>query len=79
MVPLAHAQLITHRDISYAIAKTIAEMAIGQMKEARFARFNDAIVRRLLKKNPDKNYSKAAGELIMRVSQLRAEQKVAQN
>ena len=27
VVPLAHAQLITHRDISYAIAKTIAEMA----------------------------------------------------
>jgi len=27
VVPLAHAQLITHRDISYAIAKTMAEMA----------------------------------------------------
>ena len=32
MVPLAHAQLITHRDISYAIAKTIAEMAIDSRK-----------------------------------------------
>jgi hypothetical protein len=26
---LAHAQLLTHRDLSYAIAKTIAETAIG--------------------------------------------------
>ena len=32
MIPLAHAQLITHRDISYAIAKTIAEMAIDSRK-----------------------------------------------
>jgi len=27
-VPLAHAQLLTHRDLSYAMAKTIAETAI---------------------------------------------------
>jgi len=26
--PFAHAQLLTHRDLSYAIAKTIAETAI---------------------------------------------------
>jgi len=28
VVPLAHAQLLTHRDLSYAMAKTIAETAI---------------------------------------------------
>jgi hypothetical protein len=27
VVPLAQAQLLTHRDLSYAIAKTIAETA----------------------------------------------------
>jgi hypothetical protein len=32
VVPLAHAQLITHRDLSYAIAKTIAETAIDSCK-----------------------------------------------
>jgi uncharacterized protein GlcG (DUF336 family) len=32
VVPLARAQLITHRDISYAIAKTIAETAIDSRK-----------------------------------------------
>ena len=28
VAPLAHAQLLTHRDLSYAIAKTVAETAI---------------------------------------------------
>ena len=28
VAPLAHAQLLTHRDLSYAISKTIAEIAI---------------------------------------------------
>ena len=28
VAPLAHAQLLTHRDLSYAISKTIAETAI---------------------------------------------------
>ena len=32
VVPLADAQLITHRDLSYAIAKTIAETAIDSCK-----------------------------------------------
>src|SRR5437588_6505088 len=32
VVPLAHAQLITHHDLSYAIAKTIAEAAIDSCK-----------------------------------------------
>ena|SRR5271166_6591618 len=32
VVPLAHAQLITHRDLSYSIAKTIAETAIDSCK-----------------------------------------------
>jgi uncharacterized protein GlcG (DUF336 family) len=32
VVPFAHAQLITHRDLSYAIAKTIAETAIDSCK-----------------------------------------------
>jgi uncharacterized protein GlcG (DUF336 family) len=30
--PLAHAQLITHRDLSYAVVKTIAETAIDSCK-----------------------------------------------
>jgi hypothetical protein len=32
VVPLADAQLITHRELSYAIAKTIAETAIDSCK-----------------------------------------------
>jgi hypothetical protein len=28
VAPLAHAQLLTHRDLSYSMAKTIAETAI---------------------------------------------------
>jgi uncharacterized protein GlcG (DUF336 family) len=32
VVRLAHAQLITHRDLSYAIATTIAETAIDSCK-----------------------------------------------
>jgi uncharacterized protein GlcG (DUF336 family) len=32
VVPLAHAQLITHRDVSYVIAKTIAETAVDSCK-----------------------------------------------
>jgi uncharacterized protein GlcG (DUF336 family) len=37
VVPLAHAQLITHRDLSYAIAKTIAETAIDSCKASGYA------------------------------------------
>jgi len=57
----------------------MAELAIGRAKGFPFARFNDAIVRRLVKKNPDKTYSQAAGDLLFRVSRLQAEPKVAQN
>jgi uncharacterized protein GlcG (DUF336 family) len=37
VVPLAHAQLLTHRDLSYAIAKTIAETAIDSCAAKGYA------------------------------------------
>jgi len=37
VVPLAQAQLLTHRDLSYAMAKTIAEMAIDSRKAKGYA------------------------------------------
>ena len=37
VVPLAQAQLLTHRDLSYAIAKTIAETAIDSCKAKGYA------------------------------------------
>jgi hypothetical protein len=38
VVPLAHAQLITHRDLSYGIAKTIAETDDRQLQGQRSPR-----------------------------------------
>src|SRR6266849_10053502 len=37
IAPHAHAQLLTHRDLSYAIAKTIAETAIDSCKAKGYA------------------------------------------
>ena len=37
VVPLAQAQLLTHRDLSYAIAKTIAETAIDSCAAKGYA------------------------------------------
>ena len=37
VVPLAHAQLLTHRDLSYAMAKTIAETAIDSCAAKGYA------------------------------------------
>src|ERR1700746_672734 len=37
IVPLANAQLLTHRDLSYAMAKTIAEAAIDSCKAKGYA------------------------------------------
>ena len=37
VVPAAHAQLLTHRDLSYALAKTIAETAIDSCKAKGYA------------------------------------------
>ena len=37
VVTLAHAQLLTHRDLSYAMAKTIAETAIDSCKAKGYA------------------------------------------
>jgi uncharacterized protein GlcG (DUF336 family) len=36
-VPVAHAQLLTHRDLSYAMAKTIAETAIDNCAAKGYA------------------------------------------
>ena len=37
VVTLAHAQLLTHRDLSYTMAKTIAETAIDSCKAKGYA------------------------------------------
>ena len=37
LIPPSHAQLITHRDLSYAIAKTIAETAIDSCKASGYS------------------------------------------
>jgi uncharacterized protein GlcG (DUF336 family) len=37
ILPLANAQLLTHRDLSYAMAKTIAEAAIDSCKAKGYA------------------------------------------
>ena len=37
VAPLAHAQLLTHRDLSYSMAKTIAETAIDSCAAKGYA------------------------------------------
>ena len=37
VAPLAHAQLLTHRDLSYSMAKTIAETAVDSCAAKGYA------------------------------------------